>query len=72
MKRKHLVSRICDAFVVVDDIVRDSQAFLPAGLGGQYGPGLLFGLAVTGHQAPELRLLTAVDDQYPVYECPER
>jgi len=52
--------------VVTDDVVRDREALCTARLSGEDAACLFLGLGVSRQQAAKLRLLAAIDDQYPI------
>ena len=68
MKRRDLLSQFGDVAIVVNHVISDRQALCAAHLGCQDTSRIGFRTAVTGHEAPYLRVFVAIDNQDPVYK----
>ena len=66
-----LLASFVEATLVVDNVIRNCESFVPTRLCGQHAPRLLLGFHVPGEQSPDLRLLTAVDDESAINDVPE-
>lgn len=70
MQTLNLPGCVSNRAVVVDDVIRDAQTFLPTGLSRYHAPCLLFGFGISIQEALQLGLFAAVDHEYPVHELP--
>lgn len=64
--------RVFSVTIILHDIIRNTQAFFPAGLRSDHAPRLLLIFGIPGQKTAELDRFTAVDDQYPVHEICHR
>ena len=71
MKRRDLLSQISDSAIVPDNVVSNRQALCTAGLGREHASCPVIRFAVTGRQAPFLRVFIAIDNEDAIDKIPE-